>query len=87
VSKRLEEIKIMIKAFDGDLEAELFGVQIEGQVIVDELKWLVEQAENADVALYELERLHQTASPAEGSHVDRQFKYIIKMLKEGKDGR
>ena len=42
---RLENIKNAVEAMDGNLTLQLFGYEMNGDAIVDDFKWLIEQAE------------------------------------------
>lgn len=59
MERSLEIMKEIVFQFDGDLKAELFGVEIDAQSIVEDYKWLIEQAEKVEKyekALREIER-------------------------------
>lgn len=46
---KLQEIKNMVEAMDGDeFTAQLFGYEMDSQTVVEDLKWLVKQAEKAE---------------------------------------
>ena len=46
---RLEILKDMVGAIDGDFTAQTFGFEMDGQAIVEELKWLIERVQELEV--------------------------------------
>jgi hypothetical protein len=54
LERSLEVMKNVTFQFDGDLEAKIFGVEIEAQSIVEDYKWMIskieeQQKENAEL--------------------------------------
>lgn len=45
MERSLEMMKEIVFQFDGDLEAKLFGQEIDAQSIVEDYKWMISQIE------------------------------------------
>lgn len=58
--KRLEEIKLMVKALDGDFTSQAFGYEMEGQSILDDWKWLINRVQELEERNAFLEKAHIT---------------------------
>jgi hypothetical protein len=58
MERSIEQMKEVVFQFDGDLTAEIFGVEIEAQSIVDDYKWMIEKIERYETALKEISQIH-----------------------------
>ncbi|MGM9986373.1 MAG: hypothetical protein ACI35O_04000 [Bacillaceae bacterium] len=45
MANRLEDIKNMVEAMDGAFTAQLFGYEMNEKTLIEDYKWLIEQAE------------------------------------------
>src|SRR5690625_7539943 len=76
--ERLEEIKTAVNNYDETFQASLYGYALDEQVLIDDYKWLIEQAERVKELEEENAGLHDILVQIEYQEKD-------KLLGENKD--
>lgn len=57
MERSLEVMKEVVFQFDGDLEAEVFGVEIDAQSIVEDYKWMIQTIEEQQKEIEEQKQI------------------------------